>query len=51
MPVPLHRGGAIGVPESTTIPSGGPPLLLGDSYRPDRWRDLTLHATRLARRL
>lgn len=35
----------------TTIPSGGPPLLLGDSYRPDRWRDLTLHAARLARRL
>ena len=34
-----------------TIASGGPPLLLGDSYRPDHWRDLTLHAARLARRL
>ncbi len=33
------------------IPPGGPPLLLGDSYRPDRWRDLTLYAARLARRL
>ena len=53
--VPLHSGGTIGGPESATIPEaippGGPPLLLGDSYRPDRWRDLTLYAARLARRL
>ena len=33
------------------LPDSGSLLLLGDSYRPDRWRDLTLFATRLARQL
>ena len=34
-----------------TIPDGAPLCVLGDSSRPDRWRDLTQFAARVARRL
>lgn len=33
------------------IPDNGTPVLLGDSYRPDRWRDLTYYAARIARQI